>query len=146
MANSGSDARASELEIRKQLIESRAVDAVVAVGPNMFYTVTLPCTLWFLERGKKKSPRADKVLFVDARYIYRQIDRAQRDWTEAQIDFLANLVRLYRGEEPDFTLGGAEAPAKPPQTVVPLAKVGRAVPAEPHTSGSKRALTYRDIP
>ncbi len=59
MANSASDARASELEIRKQLIQSRAVDVIVAVGPNMFYTVTLPCTLWFLDRGKKKTPRAD---------------------------------------------------------------------------------------
>jgi type I restriction enzyme M protein len=115
MANSASDARASELEIRKQLIQSRAVDAVVAVGPNMFYTVTLPCTLWFLDRGKKKSPRADQVLFVDARHIYRQIDRAHRDWTEAQIGFLANLVRLYRGEEPDFILGGDEAKAKVPE-------------------------------
>jgi len=112
MANSASDARSSEMELRKQLIQSRAVDAVVAVGPNMFYTVTLPCTLWFLDRGKKKTPRADQVLFVDARHIYRQIDRAHRDWTEAQIGFLANLVRLYRGEEPDFTLGGDEAKVK----------------------------------
>ena len=125
MANSASDARASELEIRKQLVQSRAVDAVVAVGPNMFYTVTLPCTLWFFDRGKSKLPspsgtgaggegrsRADTVLFIDARHIYRQIDRAHRDWTEAQISFLANIVRLYRGEEPDFTLGGDEAKAK----------------------------------
>src|ERR1700675_3113463 len=112
MANSASDARSSEMELRKQLIQSRAVDAVVAVGPNMFYTVTLPCTLWFLDRGKKKTPRADKVLFVDARHVYRQIDRAHRDWTEAQVSFLANIVRLYRGEEPDFTLGSEEAKAK----------------------------------
>jgi len=112
MANSASDARSSEQEIRKQLIEARAVDVMVAVGPNMFYTVTLPCTLWFLDRGKHRTPRADKVLFLDARHIYRQVDRAHRDWTEGQIGFLANVVRLYRGEEPDFTLGGAEAEAK----------------------------------
>ena len=112
MANSASDARSSELELRKQLIQAPAVDAIVAVGPNMFYTVTLPCTLWFLDRGKKKTPRADKVLFIDARHVYRQIDRAHRDWTEAQIGFLANIVRLYRDEEPDFTLGGDEAKAK----------------------------------
>lgn len=56
MANSASDARSSEMELRKQLIESRAVDVMVAVGPNMFYTVTLPCTLWFLDRGKSKLP------------------------------------------------------------------------------------------
>jgi type I restriction enzyme M protein len=52
------------------------------------------------------------VLFVDARHIYRQIDRAHRDWTEAQISFLANIVRLYRGEDLDFTLGGEEARQK----------------------------------
>ena len=112
MANSASDARASDHDIRKQLIEARAVDAMVAVGPNMFYTVTLQCTLWFLDKGKQRTARADKILFIDARHIYRQIDRAHRDWTEGQIGFLANIVRLYRGEEPDFTFGGAEAEAK----------------------------------
>jgi type I restriction enzyme M protein len=112
MANSAADARASEQEIRKQLIEFHAVDVIVAVGPNMFYTVTLPCTLWFLDRGKRKTPREDKVLFIDARHIYRQIDRAHRDWTEGQIGFLANIVRLYRGEALDFTLGGDEAKQK----------------------------------
>jgi type I restriction enzyme M protein len=125
MANSASDARSSEQEIRQKLIESGAVDVMVAVGPNMFYTVTLPCTLWFLDRGKaaihpeqgnaaaKGLPdRRDTVLFIDARHIYRQVDRAHREWTPAQIGFLANLVRLYRGESLDFTLGGAEAEAK----------------------------------
>lgn len=112
MANSASDARASEQDIRQKLIEARAVDVIVAVGPNMFYTVTLPCTLWFFDKGKAKTPRADTVLFIDARHIYRQIDRAHRDWTDAQISFMANIVRLYRGEEPDYTLGGEEAKAK----------------------------------
>jgi type I restriction enzyme M protein len=99
MANSASDARASELEIRRQLIEDRAVDVMVAIGSNFFYTVTLPCTLWFLDRDKKITDRRDKVLFIDARHIYRQIDRAHRDFTPQQIEFLANIVRLYRGEE-----------------------------------------------
>lgn len=267
MANSASDARSSELELRRQLIEARAVDVMVAVGPNMFYTVALPCTLWFFDKAKAKLPcktpspgsanhplpkvegrggfkfqglldharelrrkqtpaedalwhllrdrqlsdlkfrrqhqigdyivdffcpeyglvveldgavheapdrkkkdakrdgylrslghtilrftnarvfedteallgeivsalpstpsspsgrgrgegeqcgarYSDTVLFIDARHIYRQIDRAHRDWTEAQIGFLANVVRLYRGEAPDFTLGGEEAEAK----------------------------------
>ena len=132
MANSASDARSSEQELRRQLIESRAVDVMVAVGPNLFYTVTLPCTLWFFDkskttpspaasrhhlpvgegRGEGKQNRADTVLFIDARHIYRQVDRAHREWTPAQIGFLANLVRLYRGEALDFTLGGDEARAK----------------------------------
>jgi type I restriction enzyme M protein len=112
MANSASDARSSEQELRRQLIESRSVDVMVSVGPNMFYTVTLPCTLWFLDKGKAATPRADTVLFIDARHIYRQIDRAHRDWSAGQVGFLANLVRLYRGEQPDYTLGGEEAEAK----------------------------------
>ena len=112
MANSASDARASEQDIRRHLIESHAVDVIVAVGPNMFYTVTLPVTLWFLDKGKTKSARAGTVLFIDARHIYRQVDRAHRDWTPAQISFLANLVRLYRGETLEFTFGGDESQAK----------------------------------
>ncbi len=112
MANSASDARASEQDLRQQLIQNRAVDVMIAVGPNMFYTVTLPCTLWFLDRGKAGGPRADRVLFIDARHIYRQVDRAHRDWTPAQIGFIANIVRLYRGEEVDLTLGGGETAEK----------------------------------
>lgn len=112
MANSASDARSSEQELRQNLIEARAVDVMVAVGPNMFYTVTLPCTLWFFDRGKAKTKRADTVLFIDARHIYRQVDRSHRDWTQAQIGFIANLVRLYRGEAPDLTVGGDETAAK----------------------------------
>ena len=112
MANSASDARSSEQEIRKQLIEARAVDVMVAVGPNMFYTVTLPCTLWFLDKGKQGASRADTILFIDARHIYRQIDRAHRDWSDAQIGFVSNIVRLYRGEALDYTLGGEEARTK----------------------------------
>ena len=112
MANSASDARSSEQELRRQLVESHAVDAMVAVGPNLFYTVTLPCTLWFLDKGKAKTPRGNTILFVDARHIYRQVDRALREWAPAQISFLANIVRLYRGEDLDFTLGGDETRAK----------------------------------
>jgi type I restriction enzyme M protein len=112
MANSASDARSSELELRRKLIEARAVDVMVAVGPNMFYTVTLPCTLWFLDRGKGRTKRKDQILFLDARHVYRQIDRAHRDWTPGQIGFLANVVRLYRGEEVDLIYGGEEAAEK----------------------------------
>jgi type I restriction enzyme M protein len=102
---------------------------MVAVGPNFFYTVTLPCTLWFFDKGKRNSPRADTILFVDARHIYRQIDRAHREWTTVQIGFLANVIKIYRGEEPDFTLGGEEAKVK-------LFNV----------MGTNAALSYRDVP
>ena len=112
MANSAADARASELEIRKKLIQDRAIDVMVAVGPNMFYTVTLPCMLWFLDKGKKGTERQDKVLFLDARHIYRQIDRAHRDFTPEQIEFLANIVCLYRGEKPENQHGSAKMMAE----------------------------------
>jgi type I restriction enzyme M protein len=98
MANSAADARATELEIRKKLIMAGGVDVIVSIGPNFFYTVTLPCTLWFFDRGKIGTSRADKVLFLDARNIFQQIDRAHREFTPAQIEFLANIVRAYRGE------------------------------------------------
>ena len=99
MANSAADARGSELEIRRKLIEAGAVDVMVAIGPNFFYTVTLPCTLWFLDRGKASAARADQVLFLDARHIYTQVDRAHREFADSQIAFLAALVRLYRGDD-----------------------------------------------
>lgn len=105
MANSAGDARGSELEIRRKLLEDHAVDVIVSVGPNFFYTVTLPCTLWFFDRSKKKTARKDKVLFIDARHLFRQIDRAHRDWTPQQIEFLANIVRLYRGEDVETEAG-----------------------------------------
>ncbi|MFI5397923.1 MAG: N-6 DNA methylase [Candidatus Binatia bacterium] len=136
MANSAADARGSELEIRKQLIQSHAVDVVIVIGSNFFYTVTLPCTLWFLDKGKPLSPspaspvregkplspspaspagegggeglvrqRSDTVLFLDARHLYRQIDRAHRDFLPEHIEFLGNIVRLYRGEQPEITNG-----------------------------------------
>jgi type I restriction enzyme M protein len=138
MANSASDARSSEQELRQKLIEARAVDVMVAVGPNMFYTVTLPCTLWFLDRGKGKAKRADTVLFIDARHIYRQVDRAHRDWTPAQIGFIANLVRLYRGEAPDLTVGGEETAAK-------LAEVFGKKPAYADIPGLCKAATLKEI-
>src|SRR5688572_12002285 len=121
MANSASDARQSELEIRRQLIEAGVVDVMVAVGSNFFYTVTLPCTLWFLDKGKSDlspnpSPKGegsgslpfregrgvrsrDTTLFIDARGIYNQIDRAHREWTPEQIGLIASLVKLYRSED-----------------------------------------------
>jgi len=127
MANSASDARQSELEIRKQMIQAGVVDVMVAVGSNMFYTVTLPVTLWFLDKGKtnltaksakdaKKEKNLgalsglggsngfgvqskDTILFIDARNIYIQIDRAHREWNDNQIALIATIVHLYRGDD-----------------------------------------------
>ncbi len=111
MANSAGDAGHSEKEIRRQLIESGAVDVIVAIGTNFFYTVTLPVTLWFLDKGKATTDRADTVLFLDARHLYRQIDRAHRDFLPEQIELLANIVRLYREEDVE-TIDGSDAALK----------------------------------
>lgn len=105
MANSAADAGHSEREIRRQLIESGAVDVMVAISPNFFYTVALPVTLWFLDMAKKGTTREDTVLFLDARHIFSQIDRAHRDFRPEQIEFLANVVRLYRGEDVEAANG-----------------------------------------
>jgi type I restriction enzyme M protein len=107
MANSASDARGSEMEIRRRLIESGAVDVMIAIGSNFFLNVTLPCTLWFLDRGKRGTPREDTVLFIDARHLYRQLTRAHRDFAPEQLELVANIVRLYRGVEPVDREGSA---------------------------------------
>ena len=113
MANSASDARHSELDIRQKLVESGVVDVMVAVGTNFFYTVTLPCTLWFFDKGKVGTEREDQVLFIDARAFYRQVTRAVREYSDEQIDFLADIVRLYRGigigtEDREIPVDGGE--------------------------------------
>jgi type I restriction enzyme M protein len=108
MANSAGDARGSELDIRRELLKSGAVDVMVSIGSNFFYTVTLPCTLWFFDNGKVKSDRKKKVLFIDARHIFTQIDRAHREFTPEQIEFASNIVRLYRGEKAESEAGSGD--------------------------------------
>ena len=107
MANSASDAGGSERAMRQKLVESDAVDCIITTSPNMFFTVTLPVTLWFLDRAKAKGPRGDQVLFIDARHIFRQDSRAHRSFTPEQIEFLGNIVRLWRGEEEEVEAGSA---------------------------------------
>lgn len=104
MANSASDAN-PEREMRRKLIESGVVDVIVSTSPNMFFTVTLPVTLWFLDKGKAKGERANEVLFIDARHIFCQVTRAHRDFTPDQIEFLGNIVRMWRGEEEELEAG-----------------------------------------
>jgi type I restriction enzyme M protein len=98
MASSASDAGNSELMIRRKLIQAKAVDVIISVGSNFFYTVTLPCTLWFFDKGKYGTQRENTVLFINAQHIYRQIDRAHREFWPEDIEFIANVVRLYREE------------------------------------------------
>lgn len=99
MANSASDAGHSEKEIRKALIEDGIVSQMVTLPSNMFSTVTLPATLWFFDRNK---PKKDEILFIDARNIFTQVDRALRKFSDEQIKNLAIINRLYEGDSDSF--------------------------------------------
>lgn len=98
MANSASDARHSEADIRKSLIESNLIYGMLTLPSNMFYTVTLPATLWFFDKAKKD----DRILFIDARNIFTQIDRAHREFSDEQIRNVAVISRLHRGKRKEY--------------------------------------------
>lgn len=98
MANSASDARHSEADIRKTLIENNLVYGMLTLPSNMFYTVTLPATLWFFDKNKQD----DRILFIDARNIFTPIDRAHREFNEAQIQNIAIISKLRKGKRRDF--------------------------------------------
>ncbi|MCD6381430.1 MAG: N-6 DNA methylase [Candidatus Aenigmarchaeota archaeon] len=123
MANSASDAGNQEKEIRKKMIDEGYVDVMVSVSSNFFYTVTLPVTLWFLDKGKVSTDCKNKILFIDARNIYNQIDRAHRDWTSEQIQQIADIVRNYRGEPSSANASAGREGAKPYEDVKGLCKV-----------------------
>ena len=98
MANSASDARHSEADIRKTLIEKNLIYAMLTLPSNMFYTVTLPATLWFFDRAKAD----DRILFIDARNIFTQIDRAHREFSHEQILDIAMISRLRIDDRKEF--------------------------------------------
>lgn len=100
MANSASDAGNSEKEIRKRLIENGVISQMVTLPSNMFTSVTLPATLWFFNNAKKNK---DEILFIDARNIFTQIDRAHRKFSDEQIKNLGIITRLYEGKTEEFT-------------------------------------------
>lgn len=102
MANSASDAGKSELEIRKKIIEDGVIKQMVSLPSNMFTSVTLPATLWFIDKAKKNTDKKDEILFIDARNVFTQIDRAHRKFSDEQIKNLAIISRLYEGETKAF--------------------------------------------
>lgn len=97
MASSATDAGNSEKLIRQKLIETGAVDCIVAIGNNFFYTRSLPCHLWFLDRGKRKDNKK-KILMIDARNTFRQINTTLRDFSPEQMEGLTAIMKAYRGE------------------------------------------------
>ena len=97
MASSATDSQGKDKDIREQLVRTGHVDVMVSVGNNFFYTKSLPCSLWFFDKGKKEDLR-DKVLFIDARNYYTVVDRTLNEWSEWQLKNLNAIVWLYRGE------------------------------------------------
>ena len=97
MASSATDSSGKDRDIRQRLVESGHVDVMVSVGNNFFYTKSLPCSLWFFDKGKPEALR-DKVLFIDARNYYTVVDRTLNEWSEWQLKNLNAIVWLYRGE------------------------------------------------
>lgn len=103
MANSASDAGASELDIRTKMIEAGIIKQMVTLPSNMFTSVTLPATLWFFDKQKPNTDKKDKILFIDARNVFTQVDRAHRKFSAEQIRNLGIITRLYEGETEEFT-------------------------------------------
>ena len=97
MASSATDSANKDRDIREKLVRTGDVDVMVSVGNNFFYTLSLPCSLWFFDRNKHTDIR-DKVLFIDARNYYTVVDRTLNEWTEWQLRNLQAIVHLYRGE------------------------------------------------
>ena len=97
MASSATDSSGKDRDIRQKLVESGHVDVMVSVGNNFFYTKSLPCSLWFFDKGKSEELQ-DKVLFLDARNYYTVVDRTLNEWSEWQLKNLTAIVWLYRGE------------------------------------------------
>ena len=97
MAASATDSSGRDREIRRQLVQTGAVDVMLSVGTNFFYTKSLPCTLWFFDKGKKLELR-DKVLFIDSRNYYTAVDRTLNEWSPWQMKNLNAIVWLHRGE------------------------------------------------
>jgi len=98
MANSASDANKSELEIRKKMIDEGIVSQMVTLPSNMFTSVTLPATLWFFDKNKPNTNKKNEVLFIDARNVFTQIDRAHRKFSEEQIKNLSIITKIYNGD------------------------------------------------
>ena len=97
MASSATDSQGKDKDIREQLVKTGHVDVMVSVGNNFFYTKSLPCSLWFFDKGKREELR-DKVLFIDARNYYTVVDRTLNEWSDWQLKNLNAIVWLYRGE------------------------------------------------
>ena len=102
MASSATDSSGKDRDIRQRLVETGHVDVMMSVGNNFFYTKSLPCSIWFFDKGKAEAIQ-DHVLFIDARNYYTVVDRTLNEWSEWQLKNLNAIVWLYRGENEKYT-------------------------------------------
>ncbi len=117
MASSSTDSQGKDKDIREKLIKTGHVDIMISVGNNFFYTKSLPCSLWFFDKGKDEAKK-DKILFIDARNYYTVVDRTLNEWSDWQLKNMNAIVWLYRGEidkysrliEEYHTILGSEKP------------------------------------
>lgn len=101
MASSATDSANKDRDIREKLVLTGDVDVMVSVGNNFFYTLSLPCSLWFFDKAKRLENK-DRVLFIDARNYFTVVDRTLNEWTEWQLKNLQAIVHLYRGEQEKY--------------------------------------------
>ena len=127
MANSASDAGNSEYDIRKKMIEEGLISQMVTLPSNMFSSVTLPATLWFFDKHKTHTAKKDEILFIDARNVFTQVDRAHRKFSDEQIKNLGIITRLYEGDTGAFKNL--------------LAEYKKAMTVDPETSDDKEIKT-----
>lgn len=103
MASSATDSANKDRDIREKLILTGDVDVMVSVGNNFFYTLSLPCSLWFFDKAKRLENK-NRVLFIDARNYYTVVDRTLNEWSEWQLKNLQAIVHLYRGEQDKYKI------------------------------------------
>lgn len=106
MASSATDAGNAEKRIRQELIQTGNVDCIVSVGNNFFYTRSLPCHVWFFDKGKRPENK-NRILMIDARNVYRKVTSTINDFSEDQLEGLTAIMALYRGEEPEVSKDNA---------------------------------------
>ena len=101
MASSATDSGGKDKEIREKIVKTGHVDVMISVGNNFFYTLSLPCSLWFFDKAKREENK-DKVLFIDARNYYTVVDRTLNEWSDWQLRNLQAIVHLYRGDKESY--------------------------------------------
>jgi len=126
MASSATDAGNTEKAIRQKLIATAAVDCIVSVDNNFFYTRSLPCHVWFLDRGKRAENR-DKILMIDARNTFRKVNTTINDYSPGQLLTFTAIMNTYRGDPQAIKVAAGQLQAQAIEQVINLAEAVNAL-------------------